>query len=180
MSNRTLKVAVIGPESTGKSRLCAELAEILDCLWVKEYAREYLENLNRPYVYSDLLNISEGQFQREEALFSVEKKILLCDTNDCVLRVWSEHKYSTCHPKILHRLATRSYDFYLLTQIDLPWEDDPLRENPEPAERHYFFNWYHALLQTEKTPFAIVSGIGEERTQHALQALHTHLPQLSF
>ena len=36
------KVVVIGPESTGKSSLCEQLANHYKTEWVKEYAREYL------------------------------------------------------------------------------------------------------------------------------------------
>ncbi|HEV2831233.1 MAG TPA: ATP-binding protein [Hanamia sp.] len=62
------KIVVIGPESTGKSTLCAQLAEHYQTLWVPEYAREYLEKNGTDYSYNDLLAIAKGQIELEERM----------------------------------------------------------------------------------------------------------------
>jgi nicotinamide riboside kinase len=62
------KIVVIGPESTGKSTLCAQLAEYYHTIWVPEYAREYLEKNGKDYKYDDLLTIAKGQIEMEEAV----------------------------------------------------------------------------------------------------------------
>ena len=36
------KIVVLGPESTGKSTLCAALAVHYQTIWTPEYARQYL------------------------------------------------------------------------------------------------------------------------------------------
>ena len=60
------KIVVIGPESTGKSTLCEQLAKHYDSLWCPEYAREYLFAYGRDYTYDDLLIIAKGQLQLED------------------------------------------------------------------------------------------------------------------
>ena len=60
------KFVVIGPESTGKSTLCSQLAAYYKTNWVPEYAREYLEKNGTEYSYDDLLTIAKGQINLEE------------------------------------------------------------------------------------------------------------------
>src|SRR5205823_13471053 len=60
------KIVVIGPESTGKSTLCEQLARYFNTLWCSEYAREYLLDHGKDYIYDDLLAIAKGQLQLED------------------------------------------------------------------------------------------------------------------
>jgi nicotinamide riboside kinase len=66
MSERIIKVVVIGPESTGKSLLCEKLAAHYNTIWVEEYAREFLLKNGNAYTQEDLLTIAKGQIQNEE------------------------------------------------------------------------------------------------------------------
>ena len=60
MNKETLiKVAIVGPESSGKTFLAEKLAAHYNCLWVPEYAREYLERLNAPYIQDDVEYIAK-------------------------------------------------------------------------------------------------------------------------
>ena len=97
---------------------------------VEEYARAYLSHLQRPYGPEDLLLIARGQVSSEEALVSKANKVLICDTDLYVIKVWSHFKYGYCHPEILETIASRKYDLYLLSYIDGPWQFDPQREHP--------------------------------------------------
>jgi nicotinamide riboside kinase len=138
---------------------------------VPEYARRYIEKLKRPYQESDLLEIARGQLIWEDEKASANP--LFCDTNLIVIKIWSEHKYGHTDPWILDQLARRHYDYYLLTDIDLPWQDDPQREHP--GLREYFFNVYRDYLEAHRHPFRVVSGTGEERLKAAVQALEEFL-----
>jgi nicotinamide riboside kinase len=60
------KIVIIGPESTGKSTLCKQLAAHYNTLWCPEYAREYLHENGTDYTYNDLLEIAKGQLRLEE------------------------------------------------------------------------------------------------------------------
>ncbi len=158
---------IIGSESTGKSTLSEGLAKVFDTVWAPEYAREYLESLERPYEQDDLLEMAKGQILSEHILARKANKLLVCDTDLNVIKVWSDAKYGNCHWWIENQIQKRGYDLYILTDIDMPWVDDPLREHPKPQERIYFYNLYHNIVEASGLPFAIVSGNEEERLQHA-------------
>lgn len=169
------KIVIIGPESTGKSTLTRGLAEKFGEPWVEEYAREYLEDLGRTYYYEDLLKIAQGQIALEELKAKAANKLLFCDTDLHVIQVWSDHKFKKTHPWILQQLKERSYDLYFLTAIDIPWQEDPLREHPDPEMRQYFFDLYHQLLTTANTPFFIISGNPKQRLDQAVKVLEGFL-----
>ena len=166
------KVVIIGPESTGKSTLTSDLSLAFGEPWVQEYAREYLENLGRDYNYQDLLHIATGQVEREEEKIKQARKILFCDTDLQVIKVWSDHKYGKTDPWILNQIKKRKYHLYLLTNIDIDWEDDPLREHPDPEMRKYFLNKYHQMMLESKAPFVTVSGRPKERLKIAIEVIN--------
>lgn len=165
------KIVVIGSESTGKSTLSAALAAALHTVWVPEYARGYLEGIGREYTENDLLQIARGQLQSEDELLAQANKYLICDTDLHVIKVWSENTYGRCHTDVLEAIAARRYDLYLLTDIDIPWEDDPLREHAAPEERNYFYSLYRDIVINSGVPWVNISGTHKERLQKALAAV---------
>lgn len=173
--DRIKKIVVIGPESTGKSTLSQALAEHLGTSWTSEYAREYLTGLGRAYVQDDLTEIAKGQLANEEKDLSIASKWLICDTDLYVIKVWSEHKYGNCDRWILDSIAERQYDAYILTDIDMPWQDDALREHPDEKMRQYFFMIYKDIVQNSGLPFIIVSGDEDERMNKAIDFVNTLL-----
>ena len=167
------KVAVVGPESTGKSELSQFLASQFNTAWVPEYARGYLDNLVRPYEQHDLLTIAHGQIRLEDVFEKDSNELLICDTNLYVIKVWSEFKFGNCHPEILDYIATRKYDLYLLTYIDLPWIEDAHREHPN--RRQELYNIYLREMKNQTVPFVEIKGLGEERNRQAVEAVEKHL-----
>ena len=169
------KVVIIGPECTGKSELSEYLARQFNTLWVAEYARRYLGDLPRPYRPEDLLLIAKGQISMEDQLVSKANKVLICDTDLYVIKVWSNFKYGYCDPEILRSIATRKYDLYLLTYIDVPWLHDPLREHPD--QREELFEVYLTEMQNQNVPFRIIKGTREERRKDAMQSIERVLDE---
>jgi NadR type nicotinamide-nucleotide adenylyltransferase len=165
------KVVVIGPESTGKSTLSEQLAAHYNTIWVPEYARQYIEELGRPYEQHDLLQIAEGQLELEDERAALADKLLICDTDLHVIKVWSEHKYNGCDPLIQAYVASRKYDLYLLTYIDIPWQEDPQREYPDPKMREYFYNVYKAIVADSGVPWVEIRGSAEDRQEAAIHAI---------
>jgi len=166
--SKTLRICVIGPECTGKTTLSAALAEKLGTTWVPEYARGYLNKLNRPYTEADLLKIAHGQLRMEDEWQQDAKGILVCDTNLLVIKVWSEHKFGVCDEEIIRHHQQRQYHHYLLTQTDVPWEDDPQREHPQL--RDHFADIYARLVEASGVPFTRIHGSAQQRLELALQA----------
>lgn len=167
------RIAITGPESTGKSFLSQALAAHYQTLWVPEYAREYLENLNRSYAFDDIVLIAKEQLQRELRAEKDVDRILFFDTDILVTYIWSIFKYNKCDPWITDRLALKPYDLHLLCDIDLPWEDDPLREHPQ--RREALFDLYLHELQSRQMEFRIIRGCGEDRTRNAIAAIDSFL-----
>jgi NadR type nicotinamide-nucleotide adenylyltransferase len=165
-------VAIIGPECTGKSDLSQFLANYFQTSWVPEYARTYLDNLRRPYQESDLLAIAESQLKWEDEIAKAAKHILICDTNLYVIKVWSNFKYQRTDPEILDLLNQRSYDLYLLTYIDIPWEYDPLREHPN--EREMLYNIYLNEMKQQSVPFVEIKGDRLTRQKTAVDAIEKY------
>ncbi|MEY4812831.1 MAG: hypothetical protein RLZZ75_119 [Bacteroidota bacterium] len=181
------KIVVLGPESTGKSTLCSALAAHYQTIWTPEYARAFLSKNGTKYTYDDLLTIAKGQIQKEEeALASLNKNTvdqptpkisnkLILDTDMYVMKVWCEYVFNNCHHYILEQINQRSYDLYLLCDIDLPWAADEMREYPDAGPRIELFTIYRELLINQNTPWGIVSGTGKERTENAIQLIDQHL-----
>lgn len=167
-----MRISVTGPESTGKSWLARRLAEHYQAKWVPEYAREYLENINRPYTYDDILAISQKQFLDENSADEVGE-LLFCDTDFCVTTIWCNVKYGKYHEWIYTKLKENHYNLYLLCDIDLPWQFDPLREHPEM--RTELFEMYHNLLKNNQFNYSIISGFGEDRLQNAIKVVDAYL-----
>ncbi|MEK7253698.1 MAG: ATP-binding protein [Bacteroidota bacterium] len=164
-----LRIVLTGAESSGKTTLTAQLAAHFKTAWTPEFSRLYLENLQRPYVQADLLKIAEEQLALEEKMAAQAHRVMFLDTSFEVLKIWSEVRYGECHPWILEQLRLRLPDLYLLCQPDLPWEFDPLRENP--LDREALYLRYRQELATLGAPVFEVKGIGNERFEQAVQVV---------
>jgi len=170
-----MRVSVTGPESTGKSWLAERLAEHYHTRWVPEYARKYLEGINRAYTYEDILVIARKQFEAENSAGN-NSELLFCDTDFCVTSIWCNVKYGKCHEWIKTKLEQNQYSLYLLCDIDLPWQYDPLREHPEM--RSELFGMYRDLLQEKLFNYRIVRGTGEVRLQNAIGFVDEYLQSI--
>jgi NadR type nicotinamide-nucleotide adenylyltransferase len=163
------KVCVIGPECTGKSELSVFLADHYKTTCVDEYARAYLTKLGHPYDQSDLTKIAHGQVRMEDEWLVDAHEVLICDTNAIVVKVWSEFKYGDCDQEILHLIENRIYDLYLLTYIDIPWQEDPQREHPD--KRDQLWSIYKKEIEKTGVPFVEIKGDREERRKKAITAI---------
>lgn len=163
------KVCVIGPECTGKTELSKFLGDHFQTSWVEEYARAYINKLKRPYEQIDLTKIAHGQLRMEDEWVYDANKVLICDTNLLVIKIWSEFKYGNCDDEILKKMNERQYDLFLLTYIDIPWQDDPQREHPDKREQ--LWSIYKNELSKLNTPVVEISGTREERQKKAIEAV---------
>lgn len=168
--NNIIKIAVVGPESTGKSTIAEKLAKELQTLCVPEYARYYCQDLNKQYTLQDELNMFYGQIALENAIVSQSpNNIVICDTTILTVKIWSDHLFQNTPTRVLEEIAERKYDLYLLMDIDLPWEDDPLRDFPN--QREYFMNVWKHELQNLNANFEIISGQGLIRFSNAMECV---------
>jgi NadR type nicotinamide-nucleotide adenylyltransferase len=169
------KIVVIGPESTGKSTLCEQLAQHYQTNWCPEFAREYLLTNGTNYTYEDLLLIAKGQLALEDeyAVMTHHIKPLFIDTDMYVLKVWCEFVFGNCHRFILDQIVLRKYDLYLLCDTDLPWTKDELREYPDLQTRQTLHAIYKDIMINQPVPWFEISGDQDLRLSKAIAAVDT-------
>lgn len=167
------RVSITGPESTGKSLLASQLAAHFGTIYVPEIARQYLNKLGRPYAFEDIVLIAQQQLETENRMAEIASGILFCDTDLLVTRIWSLYKYGKCDPWIEEKVKNHHYDLFLLCNIDLPWEEDPLREHPD--RRLELFDIYMKELEAMNADYRIISGFGDERLERAISAVEETL-----
>ena len=90
-----------------------------------------------------------------------------------MIKVWSNLKYQNCAPEILESIKTRKYDLYLLTYVDIPWEEDPQREHPN--QRAELYNIYLAEMKNQPVPFLEIKGDRSSRKKTAVEAIESLL-----
>lgn len=167
--NNIIKVAIVGPESTGKSTMSAYLAKHYNTVWVPEFAREYCEKLAGPPTWQDEVNMFYGQLSLEASLLPQADKLLICDTTFITVKIWSDYTFGRSPQEVLDKLPLHLYDFYLLLDIDMPWEEDPLRDFPHMRE--HFMTVWHRELQDLQARYEVVSGLGQDRYDRAISAI---------
>lgn len=172
-SSNHIKIAVFGPECSGKSTLCEQLSRNFNEPIIIEFARPYLQNKinlqNQLCTAEDLLPIAIGQIQAENDAQITAKNFLFCDTNVLLTKVFSELNYGFCDASIEQAAAAHYYDLYFLTAIDMPWQADNLRDRAEnrPKDFEYFEN----TLIKYKKPYLKLSGNESERFETAIEAV---------
>ncbi len=168
-------IAIVGPESSGKSTLTEALAHHYRCVWVKEFARAELEEQGPDYVEEDLLAFAQGQlFALGEGIELAKRTpppLVFCDTDIITIRIWSEEVFGRCHPLIDQLARQVAFDHWLLCRPDIPWVPDPLRVNPHDRDR--LFAVYEAMLQRLGKPYTIIEGDRAERLRAAIGLMDT-------
>jgi NadR type nicotinamide-nucleotide adenylyltransferase len=168
------KIVIIGPESTGKSTLCKELAEHYNTVWCPEYAREYLLQNGTNYTYEDLTRIAIGQLTLDDYLQQdAAGSYYFVDTDMYVMKVWYEVAFQHCPTWILKQLAGSHCDLYLLCNTDLPWAKDELREYPDLKMRQRLFKMYKDIVLNSGVPWVEISGTEEQRLHKAIRSIDT-------
>lgn len=163
------RVCVFGPESTGKSTLAANLAAHYKTVHVPEFARTWLERVERPCAAEDMLTIAKGQAAAEDALAHSARGVLFTDTDPLATTIWSEELFGGCETSVWDVANSRRCDLYLLCDADVPWVADPVRYFPE--ERQAFFERCKQRLEERGLPYVEIRGSWEERFATATTAV---------
>ena len=160
-----IKVLITGPESSGKSVLATQLAMHFKSPMVDEYSRKYLDD-KTGYQESDLLQIALGQFKKEAEAEIQKPRFLFCDTGIEVIKIWSQEKYNRVDPEIMELLMPAQYDLVLLCKPNIPWQPDPLRENP--VDRDRLFTLYIDHFKSSRFKVHIIDASIELRVEQAI------------
>ncbi|MFV8368474.1 DUF4301 family protein [Flavobacterium sp. LB2R40] len=172
-TKKIIKIVLFGPESTGKTTLARQLAEYYKTEWVPEFAREYLQEkwdtAEQVCVIGDMLPIAYGQTKLENERALTANKFLFCDTNLMVTKVFSEVYYNYCDPLLEIAACEHEYDLFFLTDIDVPWKKDDLRDKAEGRES-VFAVFKQSLIDNNK-PFITLSGDKDLRLKKAISII---------
>ena len=174
-----ITVAVLGAESTGKTTLCRDLAARFDSQWVSEYMRTYLQakwdNEQMTCTWEDLLPIAQGQIKRENDLAKQvaqtldKNRYFFCDTSLFELMTYSHWYYGDCPAALEQAALAHHYDLIVLTEVDIPWVADDLRDSPHQRDEisAYFAN----QLDRHQKPFVRIGGDRQKRVQQVIAQL---------
>lgn len=174
MNKHIKKIAIVGPESTGKSTITQQLANHYQTLWVPEYARYYCAALTAPCTLQDEINMFHGQLALEDSVLSMaEKDFIFCDTTFLTVKIWSDEMLGFSPQIVLDTLPEHPYDLYLLMDIDLPWTEDPLRDFPH--KREYFMKVWTDELRALGANSVLVSGSEQSRLNNAIHIVDEFL-----
>lgn len=167
------KVLVLGAESTGKTTLCQDLAAHFDTTWTEEYMRPYLQekwdNTKTSCEWHDLMPIAYGQVAHENKQARLANRYLFCDTALFELMVYSNWYYNDCPQDLANAALAHEYDLILLTEVDVPWEADDLRDAPHQREE-LSQAFADALTQLNK-PFRRIGGDRQARVKQVAEWL---------
>jgi NadR type nicotinamide-nucleotide adenylyltransferase len=185
MKQKINKIVLYGPESTGKTQLAKDLAQVNNTVWVPEYARLYLElkhqhynpnfNINEVCGEEDILPIVLGQIAIEELQYPFAKNFLFCDTNPLETKVYVKYYFNKEYTWLNELIKNLQYDYYILTDIDIAWQEDPLRDRP--YDRKKLFDLFQNELEVNNLPYSVVQGIGDERLKNALNIINSYVSE---
>lgn len=166
----TQHIILTGPESSAKTDLAIYLSNELSGVLVKEYAREYLEAKKQPnYELEDVMHMAFVQFQKQLETYQNDPEYIFSDTGMLNYMVWTKYKYGFIPDQIHEWFLLQQSDLHLLCYPDLPWNSDPLRENPN--DRMELFAMYENFLDEYKLPYKVIKGVGELRKKNALDSV---------
>jgi NadR type nicotinamide-nucleotide adenylyltransferase len=164
-----MKIAITGPESTGKTTLAHDLAKEFNTTWIPEFAREYLEQKGGKYNYEDIEIIAREQEKTWNK--AKHQELVFFDTEFTVLKIWSEIKFGKVASYIIDSLENQAFDHYFICDpTGVEWKEDPLREHPERREE--FFELYLRVMHSNNRNFTILSGDWNERLKKAIEVVN--------
>ena len=121
-------------------------------------AKSLLKKKNIPFEEIDI----DLDYSKRNEMIKKSDSLLICDTNLFETMVYSKYYYDgICDPLLEKYALENSYDLYLLTNIDIPWVKDDLRDKPH--EREESFQIFKEELEKNNIPFKIVEGDFEKR-----------------
>jgi nicotinamide riboside kinase len=163
------RVCITGTESTGKTVLAEQLAKQFDCPLLEDVSRKYITDLTAPYTQEDVLTIARKIIEAETIMRSETNSFFISDNDLINIKIWLMY-YDWSVPDWLEEAILRtSEDIFLLCDIDLQWQADEQRQNPN--DRAELFSQFKQALEQLEVNYSVVNGQGGERLERAIQII---------
>lgn len=182
LSPPSLKIALLGAESTGKTQLAQALAAHIrasapgirenghqSAIAVDEYLRHWCELAGRTPSQGEQAHIAQTQQEHIEAA-AKQAQWVFADTTPLMTAIYSEFIFrdtSLTAPALVYQ---KSFDLTLLTGLDMPWEADGIQRDGAHV-RAPVDALLRERLQSAGLAFEVIYGTGQQRLTHALQAI---------
>jgi nicotinamide riboside kinase len=173
--DRVIRIVLTGPESTGKTKISEFLAEKLNAEWIPEYARYYMSSLSGKYNYDDVEHVARKQV--EDYHKYTQPGIVIFDTWLIITKVWFQRVYKRMPEWLEEEISNLKIDLFLLCEPDIPWEEDPVREN-DGKTRITLYNLYKEEILRLGVSYRVIKGYGEIRNLNALKAVEEFVKEL--
>jgi NadR type nicotinamide-nucleotide adenylyltransferase len=169
------KVALVGAESTGKTKLAAQLASYFGTIRSEEYGRLFVEQVRPVAGEDDMRRIALGQAALEDQAIRQANRLLVCDTDLLATLIWHERYCGAAPPELQALYAARRSHLYLLCEADLPWRQDGSRDSGGEW-RPWFRRRFVEELEARQLPYVSISGGYQERFDRAVAAIERYFP----
>lgn len=168
------RIAIMGPESVGKSTMTKYLSNYFQTNFVVEYGRMVYESNGNKIELRDFIPISKGRQEIEDWIIKSSNKLLFCDTEDITTYIFSKmyfpNEYQTIEPWLLDQINSKPvYDLYILLKPDIRGVQDGTRNFLKERESHY--EVIKSELQIRNLKFIEVGGDFESRNSQCVQII---------
>jgi HTH-type transcriptional regulator, transcriptional repressor of NAD biosynthesis genes len=167
------RLCLLGPESTGKSRLADTLAAHFSAPMMPEYGRRFdIDHMQgedgnakgQNWTEADLVLLANTHIAMREALIrdagAPEAGALLIEDTDIIqTAIWAEFLLGARSPALEEMIAGAALaDHYLVLSADVQWIDDGVRYAGDDNVRRWFFEDAITRLQKLGLSYDIIEG----------------------
>jgi len=166
------KIAIVGPESTGKSTLTKYIGKYFNVPIIEEYGRTYTESIKNAndLESEDFFIIADTHNTELIEKSKLGAKYLISDTEAIVTKTFKElYLDSSIDERIETIIQKQDFDIYLLMDIDIPWVDDNTRDFPNSRKKH--FDLIESELIANNKRYIVINGSYKEREEKVINII---------
>ena len=180
MSNRVIRVALLGAESTGKTSLSQHITKALlaqgqMAVYVPEVLREWCQMNGRTPALHEQRQIAQQQAER---IFSIREGWVIADTTPLMTAVYSDYVFKdpSLYEEALGLQA--QFDLTLVMGLDVAWVPDGLQRDGEHV-RQPVDHLIRQAMSKRQLPFKVIYGQDQARLNAALLAISQGIANLN-
>lgn len=180
MSNRVIRVALLGAESTGKTSLSQHITDALltqgqMAVYVPEVLREWCQMNGRTPALHEQRQIAQQQAER---IFSIREGWVIADTTPLMTAVYSDYVFKDPYLYEEALGLQAQFDLTLVMGLDVAWVPDGLQRDGEHV-RQPVDHLIRQAMAKKQLPFKVIYGQDQARLNAALLAISQGISNLN-